>query len=143
MKSTALALVLFCCNALAQTPLVPPNVTSVITLGYWQHAGQAGTYRVITTTEGWEHVWSRVFVEWLPEPTQSNPSAQPFRVVEVLPPFASGTAVLQATVQRQGVGAIIISVGATPNYEQHAKSKQYRFKATSPGVVEALPEVKQ
>ena len=59
------ALSVVCNVATEQVPTVPNNVTAVQPLGYWQHDGRSGAYRVITTTEGWEHVWSRVFVEWL------------------------------------------------------------------------------
>ncbi|WP_127997193.1 hypothetical protein [Piscinibacter defluvii] len=138
MRSPFFALALFCATASAQVPAVPNNVTSVQTVGYWRHGGQSGTYRVITTTEGWEHVWSRVFVEWLPEPVSREAEPGPSQSIELQPPITQGTHVIAATARRVRTGTIEIKLVAESNEPVRAERKVYHFLATEPGVVKGV-----
>lgn len=143
MKAALVALSLVCSSAIAQVPAVPTNVTAVQTLGYWQQDGRSGTYRVITTTEGWEHVWSRVFVEWLPEPASRDDPAPAAHAVELELPVAQGTTLVEATAVRRKVGAIEIKLVTQSNQVVQAKSRTFVFLATSPGVIKPVRSAKQ
>ena len=143
MKAALVALSLVCSAVSAQVPTVPTNVTAVQTLGYWQHDGRSGTYRVITTTEGWEHVWSRVFVEWLPEPASRDEPSLVSHTVELELPVAQGTTLVEARAVRRKTSTIEIKLVTQSNEVVHAKSQVYRFLATSPGVIKPVRNAKQ
>lgn len=51
----------------APVPVIPTAIESVVTLGDWDADGRRGGYRVITESTGWEHVRSRVHVQWISE----------------------------------------------------------------------------
>src|SRR5262249_50760387 len=46
---------------------VLPSIAFVVTGGAWQTKKGHGRYRVVVEDGGWEHVTSRVYVEWLVE----------------------------------------------------------------------------
>jgi hypothetical protein len=57
----------------AQDPnRLDPSVSAVLTGGYWTSAKAAGRFRVIVTSEGWEHVGSEVTIQWLQEDSTSR-----------------------------------------------------------------------
>ena len=139
VMNRALASLILCCgHAMAQAPSLPPEIDRVTTLGWWQSGSTAGTYRVVTTTQGWEHLWSRVFVEWLPEPASREEARKPISVVELIPPIAQGTAVLDANARSVKPGEIMISMIATPNSTANARTQRFSFRARQPGVVERI-----
>ena len=126
------------------SPQVEPKVVSVQTIGRWVANQVAGRYKVIVTTEGWEHVWSRVYVEWLPDPNNSDEEWKSAGIAELVPPGAPGTMILEATAQQDKSGHLIITVRATPNQdltEFGIKQTVYRFEATTPGNVRRLKSV--
>jgi len=135
MKPPLLALAVLASSAWAQHVAVPSEVTTVITAGRWADAGASGSYRVVVVRDGWEHVWSRVYVEWLPDPTDRNaPDPKPLSVKELIPPgVAQGSAVLTATAKGQQLGRLEVTVLATSNMEPGAKSQRFTFVATQPG----------
>ena len=50
-----------------QTLAVPAEVETVVTGGQWKSDKQSGTYRVIVSTGGFEHIVSQVQVDWITE----------------------------------------------------------------------------
>ena len=62
-------------SALAQGG-VAPDVESVISGGYWEDGAQSGRYRVVLVNSGFEHVTSRLRVEWVREPRSANASPE-------------------------------------------------------------------
>lgn len=138
MRQLLLSLVLICSSGVAQTVSVPTEVFSVQTVGYWQSGSATGSYRVVVTSEGWEHAWSRVFVEWLEEPTDHEAPQLPPLVVELVPPLAQGSAVLEASAQSRKASELIVTVHATSNMELGAKKRRFVFRAGAPGVIRLL-----
>jgi len=53
---------------------VDPSVTSVLAAGYWEHAGKRGTFRVVMSQGGFEHINTTVVAEWLEESSGSTSS---------------------------------------------------------------------
>src|SRR5690348_6454307 len=45
-----------------------PTIAYVTTGGSWSDGNGAGHYRVIVRTDGFEHVGSELFIEWLQDP---------------------------------------------------------------------------
>jgi hypothetical protein len=138
MKRTLLSLALLCGTVGAQTVPVPPAVVSVQTVGHWRSNQAAGSYRIVVTREGWEHVWSRVFVEWLSDPSDREVGQEPPHVVELIPPLAQGTAVFEATARQRKPNELIVTVFATSNMEVNAKKQHFVFAAGVPGTVQLL-----
>ncbi len=128
----ALALLSPLC-ALAGTD-VPPSVLSVRSGGYWEAAGESGVYRVVVVNAGFEHVTSRVFVEWLRGPRSGDESPVIVAVVEPDLPFGREVASLDVELQplSRGRTRVIIRgvVAAQPKRNVRAV-----FVATNPGQI--------
>ncbi len=130
-------------SAIAQEPVVSRDVVSVSTLGYWQTASQSGTYRVVVTQNGWEHAWSQVFVQWMPEPKSPDAAEPNLTVAELLPPLAQGAFVLDASAKRGRKNEVLVTVRATSNMEPGARPLSFVFSAREPGVIEVVPPSKR
>jgi hypothetical protein len=124
-----------------QPPSVPINVVSVTTLGSWRNDTLSGSYRVITTREGWEHLWSRVFVDWQAEPASRDAATKTVAIAELIPPLTRGYAVLQAKARVRRSGGIEVVILATMN-DARTPAKRYVFTATAPDVVLRAPAAK-
>ncbi len=131
-------LVLFAGSASAQSATLPPQVVSVATVGRWQSGPATGSYRVIVTSDGWEHAWSHVVVEWLADPSSREEAYVPGKTVELIPPIAQGTAVLEASARPRKNGELVVTIRATSNMELHARPQRFVFVAKGPGVVSML-----
>ena len=59
---------------------VPTHVESVVSGGYWKSGGQDGRYRIIVVNNGWEHVHSLVFLQWLEENHEKQETTTRFSV---------------------------------------------------------------
>ena len=142
----AAALVIATAAGADQSPQIEPKVVSVQTLGRWVTDQVAGRYKVVVTTEGWEHVWSRVYVEWLPDPKNPDEDWKSAGIAELVPPGAPGAMILEATAKQDKTGHLVITVRATPNQalkEFGLRQAVYRFEATTPGSVKLLKAVSQ
>ena len=53
--------------AAQDTLTLDPSVSSVVSGGYWEKEKERGSYRIIVWSRGWEHVTSKVRVEWILE----------------------------------------------------------------------------
>jgi hypothetical protein len=143
MIRSLLLIFLLVSSATAEEPRLPREVVGVTTLGYWQTASQSGTYRVVVTQNGWEHVWSQVFVQWLPEPKSRDAAEPPITVAELLPPVAQGAFVLEASSKHGRKNEILVTIQATSNMEPQAKPLRFVFSAREPGVIKLLPSARQ
>ncbi len=45
--------------------VVPPQIETVVSGGYWSRSGQDGSFRLIIVSVGWEELASRVFLQWI------------------------------------------------------------------------------
>ena len=52
-------------HAAADTPIVPARVNTVATGGEWSSAKDSGTLRIVVVNQGFEHVQSKLWLEWL------------------------------------------------------------------------------
>ena len=105
---TALMLLLAAANVGAESG-VPAAVHSVTSGGYWEAEGRQGTYRVVVLNSGYEHVTSRVLVEWLQEPTR-NEVAKVVSSVEPSLSFGNGVASLSVSLSPLATGQVQIAV---------------------------------
>lgn len=44
---------------------IDPYVSDIVTVGEWTNSNEKGQYRFITKTYGSEHVFSKLFIQWL------------------------------------------------------------------------------
>jgi hypothetical protein len=61
---------------------IPIEVASVVAGGYWKEGGSDGRYRVVVINEGWEHVHSRVYAQWI-RTNQEERSEQVINTVRI------------------------------------------------------------
>lgn len=135
MRTIAFLLVGFMGPALAQAPQVPTSVTEVHTGGWWQADGKSGTYRVIVVNQGWEHISSKVFVEWVSEPSDRESTQEVVSSLELGTFSPIGPAVMNASLRRGKTGGVVIGVEATPNTSSKANAKRFTFCAREPETV--------
>jgi hypothetical protein len=87
MKNTLVALLAASVGAAASAqdaaPNVSPSIAQVASGGHWEAGAQRGAYRAIVENQGFEHVSSRLWLEWIAEPTNSQVSQQVVAKVEV------------------------------------------------------------
>jgi hypothetical protein len=136
MVRALLFLLLFPLSALAQS-YVPADVENVVSGGYWENGGESGRYRVVVLNSGFEHVTSRVVVEWLREPRAPNAVADVVASVEPKLPFGNAIASLGATLTPVGKGKVRIVVRGVVSAEPARKVRAVLI-ATQPGRVAAL-----
>jgi hypothetical protein len=53
-------------------PSADAEITYVVSGGYWEHAGRSGTFRIVVSDGGVEHVYSRVSAQWITEAPTSE-----------------------------------------------------------------------
>jgi len=44
---------------------VDPSISSISTAGHWEHSGRSGTFRVVLSQDGFEHINTTVVAEWV------------------------------------------------------------------------------
>jgi hypothetical protein len=145
MRSTvvALAILFLHLSALGESG-VPASVKSVVSGGYWQSSAQSGSYRVVLVNSGYEHVVTRMFIEWVREPNSRDQGAVVVSSVEPELPFHQGVASFTAALVPLSSGKvrIVLSgvVSTQPTQRVHAS-----LIATKPGMVEmaATPSIER
>ena len=114
---------------------VPASVHSVVSGGYWQARGQAGSYRVVLVNSGFEHVSTRVFIEWVREPGAVGRAPAVVSTVEPQLPFGQGVASLGATLVPLASGKVRIVLSGVIS-AQPSQKVEASFTATTPGLVQ-------
>ena len=46
---------------------LPPSISLVSSGGSWVDGNQQGTYRIVAVTTGWDHLQSRLYIQWIAE----------------------------------------------------------------------------
>jgi hypothetical protein len=46
---------------------LPASVSLVSSGGGWVDGNEQGTYRIVAVTEGWDHLQSRLYIQWIAE----------------------------------------------------------------------------
>lgn len=65
MTRTIALLFLFSISSYAHDTKIDPYISSVVSLGNWETTEQRGFYRFVTVSGGWEHVSSKLYVQWV------------------------------------------------------------------------------
>ena len=133
MFRAILLLLLLPLSALSQTR-VPPEVDSVVSGGYWESGSDSGQYRVVVVNSGFEHVTSRIIVEWLRGPASTGTAPEVVASVEPKLPFGAGVASLGVTLTPAGKGKVRIVASGVVAADPSQKVRAV-LTATQPGVV--------
>ena len=67
MRTFGAALLMVSVSAFAGLPSIDPHIAFVTTGGFWESGRDRGQFRVVVTNQGWEHVSSKVELQWLLE----------------------------------------------------------------------------
>ncbi len=98
MKIFSAALVFLPVFASPSFGAVPPDVVSVTSGGYWDDGEKSGTYRVVISNKGFEHITSTLLIEWIADPADRDGSPVVAGSVEPSLPFGQGVSNLRATL---------------------------------------------
>ncbi len=71
--ASSLALITACllpmCSIAEESPAkwnaLDPALESVVSGGFWERKGSDGVFRVVVIAQGWEHVGTRVLLQWI------------------------------------------------------------------------------
>jgi hypothetical protein len=116
---------------------VAPDVESVISGGYWEDGAQSGRYRVVLVNSGYEHVTSRLRVEWVQDPQSAGASPEIVASSEPRLPFGQEVASMGARLTPVGKGRVRIMVTGVLSHETGKKFSAVLI-ATKPGHVAAV-----
>lgn len=109
-------------------PEVPVQVSAVATGGEWTSPKGSGVLRVVIADEGFEHVHSRLWIEWL----ATSERGAPRRVAQVfVKELSNGMAVLRPGDPREMFQRDRIRLRATHTYSQDISD--ITIEAGSPG----------
>lgn len=126
----AAALFVVCPTLAAPEDALDPSVAFVTTGGYWPASRKSdaehGHYRVVVTNGGWEHVSSRVRLEWILEDPNSK-STKVLKSVEVKE-LSGG---MWSVGQPSFAGAAAITLSATQTYT--SKGQTFTLKPLAVG----------
>jgi hypothetical protein len=114
---------------------VDPTVAEVVTGGHWSSGGQSGFYRVIVRTGGFEHIVSRLTIEWLIEPTRDDPP-RVMRSVQV--PELSGIARLDRPRIGQFLKGWRVWVQLTDTHSESGKQINRSIDLGPPGEIKVV-----
>jgi len=118
----------------AAEPVVPLAVQSVLSGGYWREGDSTGTYRLVIERQGWEHLWSRLYVEWVAEPRDRDDDAKVVAMIQPPLPFGEGTTLLEARIRPHGIGRLEIEVDCISNGVAPTNKKRcLLLEAMTPG----------
>jgi hypothetical protein len=106
---------------------VPTSVVFLASGGYWETKKERGRYRVIVEEGGWEHVKSRVQIEWIAE----RPTEKRLELVTAtrLADIADNWTVSRASISATKDGSVLELWGA----EADGKEKKLLFDLGGPG----------
>jgi hypothetical protein len=81
------ALLLFAASPISMqaqgAPLIPADVSDVTSGGWWSGGGREGSYRIIIQAGGFEHIVSRVWLQWVSGPSEQEDSMRVVASVEI------------------------------------------------------------
>jgi hypothetical protein len=121
---------------------VPANVRSVATGGRWHDGKRDGQYRVVVVDDGYEHVWSRVYIQWVARPQDRNDTELIVATTEATLPFPEGTTMLVATIHPVETNRLRVALAATPN-SMGGHRASIDLIATTPGQLRVVDAPKR
>jgi hypothetical protein len=132
-----LAMVLSAAPLVAQDPppSLDPSVAFVTTGGAWTTASAHGHYRIVVLNAGWEHVSSRLMIQWVEESAEHRQLiVRDTRMASVIPESWS-LGQPQFVPTRRGVKA---SISGTDTHSGHAAT--WTITLGPPGVFSVSPD---
>ena len=115
MLATGLALAVTTAAAQGMAPEVPTQVRTVATGGEWLSPKGGGVLRVVIADEGFEHVHSRLWIEWLTIGERGTPRRTARVLVKEL---SNGMAVLRLDDRGETFQGSRIRLRSTHTYSQ-------------------------
>jgi hypothetical protein len=121
----------------AQTngPAVPPQVSTVATGGEWSSARAGGTLRLIIVNQGFEHVHSKLWLEWLTVDERGKSRLAARVLVKEL---SSGFAVVRLDPRRETFSGLRIQLRAANPYS--SDDSEVTLEAGKPGQYKMISE---
>ena len=112
-----------------------PRIAFVVTGGSWKRGEQSGDYRIVVRNGGYEHISSRVSIEWLEADPDSGVFVRASRELDTIPEgvYSIGLPGIEVLAGRS---ELILSGTST-----HENSKRsWRFLLGEPNVVRTLSD---
>lgn len=113
-----------------QRPVITEYVTAVASGGYWKDGDRSGIIRIIVLQQGWEHVTSSVYLEWIEERhTRELKLIQQSPVDEI---NQAGTWSIGAPVMLPSANGLVIRLPAT--HMDHSRNKTFNLIVPVSGI---------
>lgn len=108
-----------------------PALTAVVSGGYWESGGRRGSIRLLVFNTGWDHVRSRLVVQWIEEqPAKERILVHASRDVEAIP--SEMWALAAPRLELQNKRWVVIVTGASDGGRIR---RTWRFELAGLGVV--------
>ena len=112
-----------------------PEIEFVVTGGSWDRGDQSGHYRIVVRNTGFEHVSSRVHVEWL----ATNPDSGTFvRASVKIDTIPGGMYSIGLPALERRAGAFELVLSGTHTYALN--ERKWRFALGEPGAVRTVSD---
>ena len=118
-----------------ELPALDPAITHVVTGGYWEAAGREGSLRLVVVTHGFDHLISRLYVQWL----EAVPDSATVRVVGTEPvrTIPEGIWTLHRPRLRRAGGEWRVSVEGTDTHTDPPRHGRWEVAVGAPGELRA------
>ena len=127
-------------SATAQAvPVVAPSVDDVEAGGYWTAGGAEGQYRLIVTSGGFEHVTSRLYLQWLSDPSSEEDTTVVLRTIELSDIDSAGWRLYDLRIRMNNGKWEATVDGQNPHTEPMAKTR-WRISLGPPGTFQISRE---
>ncbi|MGJ7603221.1 hypothetical protein ACSFA7_02685 [Variovorax sp. LT1R20] len=122
-------------HARTDGPAVPAQVTTVATGGEWTSAQAGGTLRLVIVNQGFEHVHSKLWLEWLALDERGKPRLAARMLVKEL---SSGFAVVRLDDRRKTFNGLRVQLRAANPYS--SDDREVTIEAGKPGQYKMISE---
>ena len=123
---------------------VPADLETIVSGGHWSADSVDGTYRALIVSEGLEHVFSTLSVEWIADPrwADDGQSIVAARVIQARPLNIEPHRLLAPIIRTTKEGVVLRVLGVLPYGGRPGQVDTIEFALGAPGTVRPILSAK-